>query len=58
MLRIFDNAHRRLSAVTSSDEKRQILSALGQSALDEHSDWILMHRERSLDESEIWRMGA
>ena len=58
MLRIFDNAHRRLSAVTSVDEQRQILSALGQSALDEHSDWILMHRERSLDESEIWRMGA
>ncbi len=58
MLRIFDNAHRRLSEVDDPDEKRQILSALGQSALDEHSDWILMHRERSLDESEIWQMGS
>ncbi len=58
MLRIFDNAHRRLSAVDDPDEKRQILSALGQSALDEHSDWILMHRERSLDEGEIWQMGS
>lgn len=58
MLRIFDNAHRRLSEAENTDEQRQILSALGQSALDEHSDWILMHRERSLDESEIWRMGS
>ncbi len=58
MLRIFDNAHRRLSQTQSAEELRQILSALGKSALDEHSDWILMHRERSLDESEIWRMGS
>lgn len=58
MLRIFDNAHRRLSQAKGVDEQRQVLSALGQSALDEHSDWILMHRERSLDESEIWRMGS
>lgn len=58
MLRIFDNAHRRLAEATTALERRQILSVLGQSALDEHSDWILMHRERSLDESEIWRMGS
>jgi hypothetical protein len=58
MFRIFDNAHRRLMTAQTQDEKREILSTLGQSALDEHSDWILMHRERSLDESEIWRMGS
>lgn len=58
MLRIFDNAHRRLAEAVSIEEKRMILSALGHSALDEHSDWILMHRERSMDESEIWRMGS
>lgn len=58
MLRIFDNAHRRLLAAQNHEEKRMVLSALGQSALDEHSDWILMHRERSPDESEIWRMGS
>lgn len=58
MLRIFDNAHRRLQQAAGVEEQRQILSALGRSALDEHSDWILMHRERSLDESEIWRMGS
>lgn len=58
MLRIFNNAHRRLTEAVSEEEQRLILSALGQSALDEHSDWILMHRERSLDESEIWRMSS
>lgn len=58
MLRIYDNAHRRLTDATTTPERRQILSTLGQSALDEHSDWILMHRERSPDESEIWRMGS
>lgn len=58
MLRIFDNAHRRLHESEDLDEQRQILLALGQSALEEHSDWILMHRERSLDQSEIWRMGS
>lgn len=58
MLRIFDNAHRRLLQAENVEEKRQVLSALGRSALDEHSNWILMHRERSLDEREIWRMGS
>ena len=34
------------------------LSALGGSALDEHAEWILMHRDRAVDHSEIWRMGS
>lgn len=57
MLRIFDSAHRRLNIADSITDKRQILLDLGESALEEHSDWILMHRERSMDQSEIWRMG-
>lgn len=28
------------------------------SALDEHTEWILMHRDRSIDQSEIWRIGS
>lgn len=56
MFRIFENAHQRLRRSDSVDEKRTILFALGQSALDEHSDWTLMHRERALDEKEIWHM--
>lgn len=58
MLRIYDNAHRRLCEAKNADETLEILSTLGQSALDEHSDWILMHRERSVEEGEIWRMGS
>jgi hypothetical protein len=56
MLRIFHNARRRLENAADLDEQRQILLALGGSALDEHAQWILMHRDRSIDEGEIWRM--
>jgi len=58
MLRIFDNANRRLAEANTIEDKRSVLSVLGQSALDEHADWIVMQRERSLDETEIWRMGS
>jgi hypothetical protein len=58
MLRIFESAHARLGATTTPEEQRAILAVLGKSALDEHSDWILMHRERAVDETEIWRMGS
>lgn len=58
MLRIFYNARRRLDSTESDTERRQIVRALGGSALDEHAEWILMHRDRSLDQGEIWRMGS
>jgi len=58
MLRIFNNARRRLEIANTNNERRLILRALGGSALDEHAQWILMHRERSIDQAEIWRMGG
>jgi multisubunit Na+/H+ antiporter MnhB subunit len=58
MLRIFNNARRRLKIASSNRERRLILRALGGSALDEHAQWILMYRERSIDQAEIWRMGG
>jgi hypothetical protein len=58
MLRIFSNARRRLEIAGTNRERRLILRALGGSALDEHAQWILMHRERSIDQAEIWRMGG
>jgi hypothetical protein len=58
MLRIFNNARRRLEIASSNRERRLILSALGGSALDEHAQWILMYRDRSIDQAEIWRMGG
>lgn len=56
MLRIFHNARRRLDNAGDIAEQRQVLLALGGSALDEHAEWILMHRDRSPDQSELWRM--
>jgi hypothetical protein len=58
MLRIFHNARRRLDNALDPAEQRQILRALGGSALDEHAEWLLMHRDRSPDQGEIWRMGS
>ncbi len=58
MLRIFANARKRLDAARTDKQRRQILTVLGRSALDEHAQWIMMHRERSLDQTEIWRMGS
>lgn len=46
MHKIFSNARRRLDAATTDAERRSILRALGDAALDEHAEWILMHRER------------
>ena len=58
MLRIFENARRRLDHAEDTAEQRQILRALGGSALDEHAQWILMHRERSPEQGDIWLMGG
>jgi hypothetical protein len=58
MLRVFHNSKRRLDAAEDDSERRQILQALGGSCLDEHAEWILMHRDRSIDQSDIWRLGS
>ena len=55
---IFSNAKRRIDATDNNDEKRRILRVLGDAALGEHAQWILMHRERSLDQGEIFRMSG
>jgi len=49
MAKIFRNAHRRLHDASSDQVRRQVLKALGDAALEEHSQWLLMHRERPLD---------
>jgi hypothetical protein len=58
MYRIFSNAKRRIDATDNNDEKRRILRVLGDAALGEHAQWILMHRERSRERSEMFRMGG
>jgi hypothetical protein len=58
MFRIFSNARRRIDSAESDDEIRRVLRVLGDAALGEHAQWILMHRERSLEQGEIFRMGG
>ena len=58
MYRIFHNARRRIDAAVNDEERRRILHVLGEAALEEHAQWILMHRHRALDQGEIWRMGS
>jgi hypothetical protein len=57
MQRLFSNARHRLDLAATPLEQRQILRALGRAALDEHSEWLVMHRSRSVEQSDIWRMG-
>ena len=58
MYRIFSNARRRIDAADDDDERRRILRILGDAALGEHAQWILMNRERSLEQGEIFRMSG
>jgi hypothetical protein len=56
MFRTFKKAFRRINQSDSDEERRRILRLVGDAALEEHAEWILMHRERSVSEGEIWRM--
>lgn len=56
MHRIFFNARRRIDSAEDDGERRRILKLLGDAALEEHAEWILMHRERSIDQQEIVRL--
>jgi len=56
MYRIFVNAKKHLAGAATDRDRRRILRALGEAALDEHAEWILMHRERPLSGSQLWRM--
>ena len=49
MQRIYGNARVALDAARTTREKREILRALGEAALAEHSEWALLHRERPLE---------
>ena len=56
MIRIFGNARRRLDQADNDGDRRRILRILGDSALEEHAEWILMHRQRSIDARDIMRL--
>ncbi|MBT5218587.1 MAG: hypothetical protein HOI35_17765 [Woeseia sp.] len=56
MYLIFSNAKTRIDSANNDEEKRRILHVLGEAALGEHTQWILMNRERSLEQGELFRM--
>jgi len=56
MLRIFGNARTRLDQAESLADRRRVLKILGDAALEEHAEWILMHRHRSIDPREVVRL--
>ena len=39
----------RLDLAADDDEARHLLRALGCACLEEHAEWILLHRERPLE---------
>ena len=43
----FQNARRRLASSINTDERRRVLRALGDAVLEEHTQWILIRRERT-----------
>ena len=50
---ILANARRLLDGTDDIDFRRRVLRALGNAALEEDAEWILMHRERPLEHSGI-----
>jgi hypothetical protein len=46
MEHVFANASRRIEQASSDAERREVLQGLGDAALSEHAEWILIHRER------------
>jgi hypothetical protein len=50
---ILANARRLLDSSDDADFRRRVLRALGNAALEEDAEWILMHRERPLEHTGI-----
>ena len=50
---ILSNARRLLDSSDDPEFRRRVLRALGNAALEEDAEWILMHRERPLEHTGI-----
>lgn len=53
MSRLFSSCQVRLQRARDDVETRQLLLALGRACLEEHAEWILLHRERPLEHAQI-----
>jgi len=49
MSQVFRNARSLLNGSNDLEFHRRVLKAVGNAALEEHAEWILMHRERPLE---------
>ena len=49
MRRVFERARQLLDEASSVRFKRRVLRALGEAALEEGAEWLLLHRERPLE---------
>jgi hypothetical protein len=50
---VFGNARRLLDSDDDIEFQRRVLKAVGDAALEEHAEWLLMHRERPLEHGGI-----
>lgn len=53
MRRLFESCRARLSMARSEAESRQLLFSLGRACLEEHAEWMLLHRERPLEHAQL-----
>ncbi len=53
MARLFGSCRERLDHAQGDAETRQLLLALGCACLEEHAEWILLHRERPLESAQL-----
>jgi Ca2+/Na+ antiporter len=53
MARVLAHAAQRLADARTPAQQRRVLEALGDAALQEHAEWILMHRERPLEHNRL-----
>jgi len=53
MGRVFGKARTLIDGNTDIGFRRRVLKALGQAALDEGAEWLLMHRERPLEHGKL-----
>jgi len=53
MSRLFDGCRERLDRARDDAQLRHLLRALGCACLEEHAEWILLHRERPLEAASL-----
>ena len=53
MSRLFESCRERISRAKTELEIRSLLLALGRACLEEHAEWILLHRERPLEHGQL-----